>query len=101
MTHSAIPTPLGQDKLATIKSAMNVRLLRVPTTTSPTVCNFITSWIDLIDTGEAMLRAGLRADYGIEGEEQAYIAWRRREREERDRNLENLLAALSQSEKRS
>lgn len=63
--------------------------------------NVIASWMDLIDTGEAMLRAGLRADHGEIGFESAYRAIRQREQADRDRQLENLLAALSRRESRS
>lgn len=63
--------------------------------------NVIASWMDLIDTGEAMLRAGLRLDHGEAEMESVFRAIQERERAERDRDLEKLLATLSRRESQS
>lgn len=57
----------------------------------------VAAWVDLIDTSEAMLRAGLETDSGPHGTAAAYDAWP--ERLDRDRRLEHFLSALSRAER--
>jgi hypothetical protein len=56
------------------------------------------AWADLIDTGEAVLRAGLQTRHGPHEVEARYREWCGRELAEHDRRLERLLAELSRRE---
>ena len=55
-------------------------------------------WMDLIDTGEALIRAGFEARFGPENVEQHYQEWCRQQINEHDQRIFHLLSELSRRE---
>jgi hypothetical protein len=57
-------------------------------------------WVEMIDAGEALLRAGFAKRFGPENVEERYRAWCREQVAEHDRKIVHLLTELSRREPR-
>ena len=55
-------------------------------------------WADMIDAGEALLRAGFAARFGPERVEEKYREWCHQQMVDNDRRLVHLLTGLSRRE---
>ncbi len=60
----------------------------------------IRGWVETMNAGDRMFRAGLRADYGEGGMIEAYRRIRARELAEHDRHFEKFVAELARRSKR-
>ena len=68
-----------------------------PLDATPEYC--VAAWIDLMRTGDKLLRAGLRMDGGPDGDlEAAYRQWYAARCEEHTKNLVRMLTELSRRE---
>ena len=57
-------------------------------------------WVEMIDAGEALLRAGFAKRFGPEKVEEHYRDWCRQQIAEHDRKIVHLLTELSKREPR-
>jgi hypothetical protein len=55
-------------------------------------------WIEMIDAGEALLKAGFAARFGPDRVEEELQKWNRQQMAEKDRRLVHLLTELSRRE---
>lgn len=74
---------------------MNDRLLSPPRVKQE---NAAAMWIDMIDTGEILLRAGFATRCGPDKVDELYREWNQRQLVEHDHRLTHLLAELSRRE---
>lgn len=60
----------------------------------------VDAWIDLVETGDQLVRARLERDFGPQGAEERYARIRSRELAEHDRHFEKFVAELARRSRR-